>query len=158
MSLLSIIPVVGDLLDKFIADPKDKIAAKLELAKIADQEAARESAERIAQTEVNKVEAGHSSIFVAGWRPGVGWMCVLATGYNLVLAPWAGLPVADTVLFRDVLLGMLGISVGARTIEKVKGVAENTLAPSKVTVTPIALPVKEKRDFGQKVKDAVWPF
>ncbi len=154
MGLLALIPVLGDIIDKVIPDPNKRMELNLELAKIADAESARESNERIAQTEVNKAEAGHSSIFVAGWRPGVGWMCVIATGYNLVLAPWAGLPTADNTLFRDVLLGMLGISVGARTIEKVKGVAQNTLAPKTVAVTPIATPTVKPKKKGLDL----WPF
>ncbi|WP_390896828.1 3TM-type holin [Rubinisphaera margarita] len=26
------------------------------------------------QADINKVEAGHASIFVAGWRPFIGWV------------------------------------------------------------------------------------
>src|SRR5574338_551254 len=65
---------VSDILDKFIPDADKKIAAKLELAKLADADAQRAHEEMIAQTEVNKVEAGHRSIFVAGWRPAMGWI------------------------------------------------------------------------------------
>ncbi|NQV36263.1 MAG: hypothetical protein HQ515_26460, partial [Phycisphaeraceae bacterium] len=31
----------------------------------------------LAQIELNKIEAGHRSIFVAGWRPFIGWVCGL---------------------------------------------------------------------------------
>jgi hypothetical protein len=154
MGLLSILGVVERVIDQVIPDPDKKMELKLELAKLADAEAARESSERIAQTEVNKAEAVHSSIFVAGWRPGVGWMCVIATGYNLVLAPAFSLPSADTVLFRDVLLGMLGISVAARSVEKIKGVAQNSLNPTTDVVTPIATPDKPKK----KILGVEWPF
>lgn len=155
MSLLSIIPVFGDILDKFIADPDKRVEAKIELAKLADQAAARESAERIAQTEVNKVEASHSSIFVAGWRPAVGWSCVAGFLYTVIIAPAAGLGVAEVTFLRDVLLGMLGINVLARSVEKVKGVAENTLAPPKASVTPIALPEAKPK---KKILGVEWPF
>ena len=41
----------------------------------------------IAQIEVNKIEASHRSIFVAGWRPCCGWICAIALGYHFVLQP-----------------------------------------------------------------------
>lgn len=157
MGLLSLIPVLGGILDKVIADPEEKMKFKLELAKLADEENARLSRERVAQTEVNKVEAGHSSIFVAGWRPAVGWSCVAGFTYTIMLAPMTGLPVAETALLRDILLGMLGISVAARSVEKIKGVAQNTLAPGKPN-TPIASvenPTPAKRKI---LGIAPWPF
>lgn len=152
MALLSLIPLVGDILDKLTIDPDKKAEMKLELAKLADQELARASNERIAQTEVNKVEATHRSIFVAGWRPAVGWGCAAAFVYTTILAPLFGLHVADLDFVRDILLGMLGISVGARTVEKVKGVAEDTIGTPKVT--PIATPAPRKK----KPLGGLWPF
>lgn len=149
MGLLSVVPILGQILDKVIPDPEERMKLQLELAKLADQEAARESAERIAQTEVNKVEASHSSIYVAGWRPGAGWVAVAAMAYTLIIAPVAGLPISDTPFLRDILLGMLGISVVARTVEKVKGVAENELNPK--TLPPGGKPKK-------KVLGVEWPF
>lgn len=162
MGLLAIIPVLGDILDKVIPDPNERMKMRLELAKLADQEAARESAERIAQTEVNKVEAGSSSLFVAGWRPAVGWACVVGFSYTTILAPAFDLGVADTAFLRDVLLGMLGINVLARSVEKVKGVAENTLTGSKPVSNPTAPTttdeVVRKPGILKKVGNAVWPF
>jgi len=32
---------------------------------------------QLAQTEVNKAEATHPSLFVAGWRPAIGWCMAL---------------------------------------------------------------------------------
>ncbi len=156
MAFLPILDVLGKIVDNVIPDPDKKMEMKVELAKLADQEAARESTERIAQTEVNKVEAGHSSLFVAGWRPAVGWTCVAGFGYNIILAPATGLPTADAALLRDVLLGMLGISYLGRTVEKIKGVAENTLLgpqPVGQPNEPIALPAKKKKGL-----EKLWPF
>lgn len=42
-----------------------------------------ESAAHLAHNKVNEIEARHSSLFVSGWRPGVGWVCVLGLGYQL---------------------------------------------------------------------------
>src|SRR5690349_1351153 len=43
----------------------------------------------LAQLEVNKAEAAHNSIFVAGWRPFIGWVCGAAFAYTFVLQPFA---------------------------------------------------------------------
>jgi len=83
------------------------------------------------QTDTNKEEAKNPSVFVSGWRPGVGWVCVTACGWN-----WIGLPVvklaleiaghpialspADLTEMLPILMGMLGLG-GLRTIEKLQG-------------------------------------
>lgn len=89
------------------------------------------------QLEINKVEAGHKSIFVAGWRPFVGWVCGFGLLYATILEPMmrfiaamngydGEFPVIDTTLTMQVLIGMLGL-VASRTREKEKGVHKNTL-------------------------------
>lgn len=86
-----------------------------------------------AQIAVNQAEAGNPSTFVAGWRSAVGWICVLALGYQYVIYPillwllmfWPNLvapkPVLSDVLY-ELLFGMLGLA-GMRSWEKIKGVA-----------------------------------
>ena len=90
------------------------------------------------QIEINKVEASHKSIFVAGWRPFVGWVCGFSLLYAAMLEPLmrfvanvcfdyiGAFPEIDTNLTMQVLLGMLGL-VAARTREKEKGVSESSL-------------------------------
>jgi len=124
-------PVTG-LLDKFVEDKDQKNALAHEIATLAEKQA-HEAA--IAQVEVNKAEAQHRSIFVAGWRPFVGWVCGLALAYHFVLAPIilfatavAGiqipeLPSFDMETLTTVLLGMLGLG-GLRSFEKYKGVSK----------------------------------
>lgn len=126
MGLLNILGIVERVVDNVIPDPDKKMELKLELAKLADAENARESQEALANSEVNKVEAGHRSIFVAGWRPFVGWGCGSALIYNTMLAPMLGLGVADLGFLQTILLGMLGISA-SRTFEKLKGVSNDVL-------------------------------
>lgn len=155
MGLAAIIPIIGGIVDKLIPDPEERMKLQLELAKLADQEAARESAERIAQTKVNEAEAGHASLFVAGWRPAVGWSCVAGFLYTIIIAPSFGLPSADNAFLRDVLLGMLGINVLARSVEKIKGVAQNTLTGEVKTEDPAVLPSPKKK---KKVLGVEWPF
>ena len=78
-----------------------------------------------AQIELNKVEAAHKSLFVAGWRPAVGWSCCFALVYSTILAPimgiWTTVPPVDSSLLTTVLMGMLGLGA-MRSVEKVKGV------------------------------------
>ena len=78
------------------------------------------------QTKINEVEAQHRSLFVAGWRPAIGWVCGLAFAYHYVafpiirtIYPDVEFPVLDTEPLFTVLLGMLGLG-GLRTFEKLK--------------------------------------
>ena len=80
----------------------------------------------VGQLEINKVEAASKSLFVAGWRPFIGWICGLGLAYNVILSPfldiWFDIPKVDVSALYPVLMGMLGIG-GMRTVEKIKGVA-----------------------------------
>ncbi len=80
----------------------------------------------VGQLEINKVEAASKSLFVAGWRPFIGWVCGIGLAYNVILSPfldiWFAVPKVDVSALYPVLLGMLGIG-GMRTVEKIKGVA-----------------------------------
>lgn len=77
------------------------------------------------QGEINKIEAQHRTIFVAGWRPFIGWVCGFALAYNFVLRDllvwWFGPETAPPALQMEhlitVLVGMLGLG-GMRTFEK----------------------------------------
>jgi hypothetical protein len=86
-----------------------------------------------AQTDINKAEAANPSVFVAGWRPSIGWVCSAALAFQYIARPllmWGFslahqavpvLPGIDDNLWQ-LMLGMLGLG-GLRTFEKVKGVA-----------------------------------
>src|SRR3546814_15120057 len=95
----------------------------------------------MAQSEVNKVEAAHPSIFVAGWRPFIGWGCGCAFIYSAILAPLFKLQPADIAFVQTVLMGMLGIA-GMRSYEKVKGVETGG----------ISLPSRQSKDNQHKEK------
>lgn len=110
------------------------------ISRIWPDKTEKEKAELIAavqlvqgQLDINKIEAASPSVFVAGWRPFIGWTCGAAFAYKFVLAPAIAfglaayghpidLPVLDFTEMSTVLLGMLGIG-GLRTLEKIKGVA-----------------------------------
>jgi hypothetical protein len=78
------------------------------------------------QSEINKMEAQHRSVFVAGWRPFIGWICGLALAYNFIIRDviaWVSPDIMPPAIQMDqlitILLGMLGLG-GLRTFEKVK--------------------------------------
>jgi Holin of 3TMs, for gene-transfer release len=93
---------------------------------LADQQRAQ------MQADVNKAEASSTSIFVAGWRPAVGWVCAIGLLTQFIIAPlatWASglmgkvvtFPSLDMGTLLTLLLGMLGLG-GMRTYEKVNSV------------------------------------
>jgi len=114
-------PVTG-LLDKFIEDKDQKNALAHEISTMAERHALEIAK---GQLEVNKVEAAHKNLFVAGWRPAIGWICGFALLYSTILSPiigiWFTVPAVDSSLLTTVLMGMLGLGA-MRTVEKVKGV------------------------------------
>ena len=124
MSILSsLIGPATKLLDKVIEDKDQKNALAHEIATMAERHA-QELAQ--GQLEVNKVEAAHKSLFVAGWRPAIGWVCALGLFYNVILAIiigiWVDVPEIDTTLLVPVMMGMLGLGA-MRSYEKVQGVS-----------------------------------
>lgn len=137
MSILSFLDIGTKLIDKLIPEAGAKDAAKLKLLELSQKGelASLEADTRLAvgQLEVNKAEAASGNAFVSGWRPGVGWVCVVALFSNYLLlplsawvAPWTGLPAPpqlDLGELMPLLLGMLGLG-GMRSFEKVRGVAK----------------------------------
>ena len=94
------------------------------------------------QLAINQKEAEHGSIFVAGWRPFIGWVCGFGVAWQFVLSPigtWIvvisgvdipPIPVLDTGPLMTLMLGMLGLG-GLRTYEKRLGVARTGVKPEK---------------------------
>jgi hypothetical protein len=127
--LQQLIGPVSGLLDKSIEDKDKKNAIAFELSTMAERHA-QELAK--AQIAVNQKEAAHKSLFVAGWRPAVGWVCVLGMASNFMVIPLANfalalaestvvVPILDLTQMMPVLMGMLGLGA-MRTMEKTKGV------------------------------------
>ncbi len=127
----SLLPIVGEVLDRVVPDKAGNEKAKSDLERTLAQAAVKG---QLGQLEINKVEAAHRSVFVAGWRPCVGWVCAAALAFHFIVAPvveWAGalwgfhLPVPsfdmDSLLF--VLGSLLGIG-SLRTLEKTKGLTK----------------------------------
>ena len=130
--LSSLIEPVSVLLDKVIPDKDLKEKLAHEIATMAERHT---HAHVQAQLEINKVEAKHNSMFVAGWRPACGWVCVLGMAGNFLVIPFANMtlnlletgaevPMIDLATMLPVLMGMLGLG-GLRSFEKVKKVERN---------------------------------
>jgi Holin of 3TMs, for gene-transfer release len=86
------------------------------------------------QTDINKVEAQSSSLFVSGWRPFVGWVCGVGVAWTFVLQPacdWVlaiykpGVvtPILETGQLMSLLLGLLGMGA-MRSYDKMKGTSK----------------------------------
>ena len=130
--LPSLLPIIGDVIGRFL--PEDKEAAAKAKQEIEAQLTTHLANIDLAQLEINKTEAAHRSIFVAGWRPFIGWSCGFALAYTYVVQPIAVFALAQTGYLIDlptlsmsemmpVLMGMLGLG-GLRTFEKFKKVSK----------------------------------
>lgn len=131
------IPIIGNLLDKIFPDQQAAADAKLKLLQLAQtgELAELDANVKIAasQADINKSESQSANLFVAGWRPFIGWICGTAFAFKFIIGPLASviaaafghpitLPNFDYSEMSTILLGMLGLG-GLRTIEKVKGAA-----------------------------------
>jgi hypothetical protein len=115
------------VIDKFIPDPAAKAEAEKELRNgLLEYDKG--------QMEVNKAEAVHRSVFVAGWRPFVGWVCGGGFALHVLVLPVANYVLVatggkvidiafDMNVLMTVLMGMLGMG-GLRTYEKLKGLTK----------------------------------
>ena len=128
------------LIERFFPDPEKKAAAQLELLKMQQNGElallASETDLAKLQIQVNVEEAKSTNWFVAGWRPGIGWVCGAGLAYAALVEPfarfiakvWFGytgeFPVISTDLTLQILMGMLGLTA-ARSIEKIKGAEGN---------------------------------
>lgn len=129
-----IIEAVGKIADDLITSDEERAQMALDVIKV-------EAELTKGQLAINEAEARHSSIFVAGWRPAIGWIGAGAMGYQFILYPfmtwgwalfqswgWVSLsltppPMLDTDALWVILSGMLGIA-GLRSAEKIKSVTQ----------------------------------
>jgi hypothetical protein len=122
--------LVSTAVDKIFPDANIEAQAKAETLK---GELAKELQYTLGQLDINKIEAASQSVFVAGWRPAVGWASALGYAYEFLWRPIAnGIFVAcgfppifagiEIEALSTLLFGLLGLGT-LRTVEKVKGVA-----------------------------------
>ena len=130
--LSAVLPSVMEVAGRFLPEDKEKRAAAER--EIEAQLTTHLAKIDLAQLDINKTEAAHRSIFVAGWRPFIGWSCGVALAWNYIAQPiliftlaqtgnLVELPALDMSQMMPVLMGMLGLG-GLRTFEKYKSVSK----------------------------------
>ena len=126
----SVIGVAGNVLDQFIEDKdlKTKLSHELK-SQIVSLD--------LAQAQTNLEQAKHPSIFVAGARPAIMWICAFGLGWQFVFQPVAVwgiavsgidvvLPIIETEGLMSLTLALLGLG-GMRSFEKSKGIQRNNM-------------------------------
>lgn len=124
---------ITDIVSEVVVDKDKKRELDVEIQRIIDQADARFHEELMGQIEVNKIEAKHASIWVAGWRPFIGWIGGVGLAYNFVLAPFiefivrangyvGELPTPNSNELMTLILAMLGVGA-MRSYDKTKGTA-----------------------------------
>ena len=114
---------VAGVVNQFMETPDEKRAAEIVMTKL------NQNSDKW-QTEINKIEAGHRSLFVAGWRPAIGWICTFGLAWGWILAPFIQflfpdkvMPVIETGQAIALVMALLGIG-GLRSYEKQMGLTQ----------------------------------
>ncbi len=132
---------IGNAADALFTSDEERLRAEIDVRKLGLEAMRIGQARDLAQIEVNKTEATHRSLFVAGWRPAIGWIGALALAYQFIIYPlmiwgwalaqskgWLSIdldppPVLDFGALFSIIAGMLGIA-GMRSYEKTKGLTK----------------------------------
>tara|TARA_B000000609_G_scaffold12956_1_gene8040 strand:- start:178 stop:588 length:411 start_codon:yes stop_codon:yes gene_type:complete len=130
----SVVGVAGKVLDKFVEDKdlRTKLDAELK-SQLINLDAL--------QAKANIEQAKHPSLFVAGARPAIMWICAFALAWQYILAPitsWAlvvwypmiTLPALETEELTGLIMALLGLG-SMRTVEKWKGVSRENMKRSR---------------------------
>lgn len=116
----------GNALDKLFTSDDERLAW---LAKY--EELQKELA--LGQISTNNIEAQSNNLFIAGWRPAIGWICCIALAWSFILHPiiifilnsfgiTTGHFENDISNMMPVVYGLLGFG-SLRTLEKWRGIA-----------------------------------
>ena len=114
------IEAIGNTLDKLFTSDDERAQAQAVMEKLKQHPAEL-------QVELNKIEAQQRSLFIAGWRPFIGWTCGIGLSFAFVINPliqwFTGQPGPDLPLpiIMNLVIALLGLG-GLRTYEKVKGI------------------------------------
>lgn len=122
----------GKVLDHFFPDPEKRAEAQMQLEQMR-QGAVLATMQQ--QVDINKIEAASTNMFVAGWRPFVGWVCGMGLAVQFLVRPlfmWganlaghpADFPTLDMGTLMTLLAGMMGLTA-ARTVEKLNDAQGN---------------------------------
>lgn len=128
--------LLSTVVDKIWPDPAKAAEAKVAILQ-AEQAGAFKAMDQefqlnLEQIKTNAVEAANPSIFVAGWRPFVGWICGFGLGYAVVFEPLgrfvavtifhyaSTFPTLDSTITMQALFGILGLGA-MRSYDKLQG-------------------------------------
>ncbi len=132
--LKDLISPVTDIIGEVVVDKDKKNEINYKIQELIDKADERYHEQMMGQIEVNKQEAAHASIFVAGWRPAIGWIGAAGLGYAFVLAPFIEfiaravfkyggvMPLPDTGQLMALVTAMLGVGA-MRSYDKKQGTA-----------------------------------
>lgn len=122
--------ILGSIIGSGIAEPIKAIGNIVDNLFTSDDERGKNEIAKaqiaqvllMGQIETNQIEAQHRSIWVAGWRPAIGWICALGLFYDFFLRPIANgfgyhFPSLDSQTLYPLITGMLGFGA-LRTLEK----------------------------------------
>lgn len=120
------IKAVGGVLDSLFTSDEERLDKQEALTRLAQRP-------NELQAAINQVEAQHRSIFVAGWRPFIGWVCGFALAWHFMLydfLTWVSLAFFPTIpplpaltgteTLISVVMSLLGLGA-LRTVEKLQG-------------------------------------
>lgn len=113
------IEAVGGVMGAVFQNKQEKLSHEEVMARLAQNPQAW-------QAEINKIEAQHRSVFVAGARPAILWVCAAGLGFVFLVNPilqWstgAAGPDMPTEAMMSLVVSILGLG-GYRTIEKLQG-------------------------------------
>lgn len=116
--IASIIGLVSDGLDKLFTSDKERAEAKITLERLRQQP-------QLMQAAINANEASNKNMFVAGWRPFIGWVCGCGLAYEFLLRPF-GVALGLNMLNLDIsslmglVISMLGLGA-YRSFDKING-------------------------------------
>ena len=116
------IEAIGNVFDQVLTSGEEKLQAQAVLEKLRQHPGELQAA-------INQIEAAHRSVFVAGWRPAIGWICALALFNIYLLNPWVQWITGETGpalpldVVEELVYAILGLG-GMRMAEKVKGRAK----------------------------------
>lgn len=130
-----LLPIVGDVISRFL--PEDKEAAAKARREIEAELTKHLTEIDLAQAQTNLEQAKHPSIFIAGARPAIMWICAFGLGWQFVFQPVAVwifsvmdsdlvLPMIETEGLMPLTLSLLGLG-SMRSFEKFKGIQRNNM-------------------------------
>lgn len=128
-----LIKPIKDVVSEVVVDKDKRNEINLKLQELVDKSDERYHEQLMGQIAVNTEEAKHASIFVAGWRPFIGWVGGVGLAYSFILAPfiefiarlfgYSGvMPEPDAAQLLTLVLSMLGVGA-MRSYDKSKGTA-----------------------------------